>query len=121
MPETRHVIPLQEGREPCPANPLNLLVLKFAQNNCYTNLVRFNPENLYDGLVSVDADRGTWVIQDMDDSTHPLREIAIGHGRECFSASSRRGVIGIYDQTKLVHMGRMMYHAQDAIREEHYS
>lgn len=83
----------------------DLVVLSFAENNCYTKVER--ADAICDERLRIDVSRGVWTYS-------PWRDVRIGHSR-FIDNCSRYGVIGVYDSRKIVHLDHMVHDAMETV------
>lgn len=86
----------------------NLVVLTFAENACYTEVVLPDDPKVEKSGTTIDEVSGTWTSPDPNDPAKPTQTLNIGQGRYFDRCDSRRGVIGVYDRTNLNHLGAMV-------------
>lgn len=91
----------------------DLVCLAYAKHNSScVEVTREVPE----GFV-VDAEAGTWGLAEGTRSEpFEKREFRIGERSRIPEWGYRRGLIGVYDRTKLVHLNAMVHRVEDALR-----
>ena len=92
-------------------DPKNLIVLKYAFNECYVKVETFEEAN--DERLSVDFERGVWSI---NTKGRLPEEIPIGKKRY-LERSTSNAIIGVYDRTDNEHLGAMVHAATESTRE----
>jgi len=95
----------------------NLVVLQYASNICYTELVKLELDKLPDGVLSVDLNEGTWEADIPNFCYSTKRTLRFGDEKRKCPDSCRFGTIGIYDKSNIVHLNTMLHDAQDATEE----
>ena len=88
----------------------DLIVLRFASNNCYVSVCKI--DELNDPNLEVNLDKETW--------TYSGKTFKIGSGRGYFETGQRSGVIGVYDQSNLKHLDSAVHSATEAVRRYNY-
>ncbi len=83
----------------------DLVVLSFAENNCYTKVERANA--VCDERLRIDVSRGVWTYS-------PWKDVRIGHSR-FIDRCSREGVIGVYDASDVKQLGSMVHDAMETV------
>jgi len=81
----------------------NLVVLMYAPNNCYTNVIKV--DRVKDKEFKVDLENRVWSFQDWKD-------VPIGRSRSPYDNHSyerRDGIIGVYDRTNTGHLNSLAH------------
>lgn len=91
----------------------DLVVLMYARNECYTNVVDAKEAlSEYPGL-SVDLKKGKWSYVR---GSKLWEDVEIGRSID-HEYGCRGGVIGVYDRTRTEQLNSMVHHAREATRE----
>ena len=96
----------------------DLVVLVYAANNCYTDLLLPDDPRVAKAGVTIDEARGTWTYSGLNESAHRVtQQHQIGEG---FSRPHgwRWGVIGVYNKADLEHLRSMISDAKEALKEQ---
>ncbi len=95
----------------------NLVVLMYASNTCYTNVVLPDNPSVKEAKTIIDADAGTFTAPD----PHAYGSVGTyqigGNPRRC-PLGSRWGTIGVYDRTNLGHLNNMVHAANSATEDQ---
>ncbi len=92
-------------------NPKDLVVLKYAFNECCVTVETF--EEARDKHLSVDLEREVWSINNKDQLS---TEIPVGQKRY-LERSISNAIIGVYDRTNNKHLAAMVHAATESTRE----
>lgn len=88
----------------------NLVVLEFAQNNCYPKVITAETAlNKYSSL-KIDVDKKTWSYGEGDGNLWHrtcFNDVRIGSAR--FVERNNNGIIGIYDRKKIKDLDQMVW------------
>ncbi|MEK7195466.1 MAG: hypothetical protein AAB655_02105 [Patescibacteria group bacterium] len=85
----------------------NLVVLMFADNECYTDVVLPDDPKVKKSRAVIEENKGTWTAPHPSDPALAPQTRKIGESRY-FEHGSRWGVIGVYDRTLLNHLAAMV-------------
>lgn len=91
----------------------NLVVLIYADNNCYTSVVLPDDPRVESSRARIDEQNGVWSAPHNSDPAKSRQTQEIGEMRY-FERGSRHGVIGVYDRTDIQHLNAMVSAAQQA-------
>ena len=95
------------------------MVLMYASNSCYTNVVGPDDKRVREAKVTIDADSGTWT-ESKSFGYSGEQTYKIGESRHC-GRGSRWGVIGVYDRTDIAQLDSMVHAAREATQKDRYS
>jgi len=86
----------------------DLVVLKYASNSCYTQVITAEEAEQQTENLIIDTVNGTWTF---DRETFSIGERGIRwHG----SRKKRYGIIGVYDRTNIRHLDLMVIDGKEA-------
>jgi hypothetical protein len=91
----------------------NLVVLQFAQNNCYVQVIDINKAIGKEEGFSLNINKGQWSYDEWKDND-------IGNSRSVFNKYSHKcksGIIGVYDRTNIKHISMMVNDALEFTKE----
>jgi len=90
----------------------NIVVLQYADNECYTTVVvPIDAIKKHGKNFSIDLTNNTWIY---NNKRHKI-------GESCYIDNhSHYGVIGVYDQTLIKHLNRMVMDSKSATESGHY-
>jgi hypothetical protein len=94
----------------------DVIVLQYASNTCYTNVVKLEDAKIK-GL-KVDLDKGVW-------SFEGCKNIPVGNSRRAYphncGSQHESGIIGIYDKENIEHLNSMAFHVKEATEKPCFS
>jgi hypothetical protein len=93
----------------------DLVVLCYATNECYTNVVPLNED---EQKIKVDTEKGLWSLLEGRRDCYGKAYFKIGYDMKHCNWDSREGIIGVYDKTDIEHLGHMVYHSREATYDE---
>jgi len=88
----------------------NLVVLKYASNTCYTQVV--DALGFKDERFRIDIDNGVWKYETALPYSPENKVRPIGTSR--YIGNSHEGVIGVYDRTNTKHLDSMIHAVREA-------
>ena len=83
----------------------NLIILKYATNECYTQVVDLRTSS--DKNFKLDLENRVWSFK--EEENIPIGNSSNPPGRGC----GRYGIIGVYDKTKIEHLNSMVHNARE--------
>ncbi len=86
----------------------NLVVLRYAFNECYTQVVTLTDSEVKKEKIVINERGGTWSKPGSLDAPFKI-------GKSCFPRQSSYEIIGIYDRTQLKHLDSMVHDSNEAI------
>ncbi len=93
-----------------PCKRENLIVLRYAFNECYTQVVSLEEPEVKKQKIIINELGGTW-SRSGSESTFKI-------GEPCYPRyKCSYKIIGIYDRTKIEHLNTMVYAANEAVRD----
>lgn len=94
----------------------NIIVLKYAHNNCYTTLFSLKDilKDINDKEFSIDLEKGLWSYRWWKDNK-------IGESRSKYgNFGADVGIIGVYDKSNLQHLENMKNASKEHTTEDNY-
>ena len=88
----------------------DLVVLRYAQNECYTSVVA--AADVEDDKFNIDLEKQVWSYREWENRK-------IGQGRPTHDVTDHYGIIGVYDRTNTNHLDSMVHDASESVRERH--